>query len=126
MYRGMQADYICYQLEKANLGQEYLTDVVYDVGCIWDDWYNLSYVTLSGYLQKENPNISDIIAAINDISGKAIHIAHQRDPEEVGVVLNDKRSVNQLWFKVIFGGRYVFAQCRFHTSTNYLEIAFGY
>ncbi len=63
---------------------------------------------------------------IADISGEVIKIAHDKDPGEISVVLSKEQSYDQLWFKVLFNKHYVFAQCKFHPITNYLELLFGY
>lgn len=126
MYRGTQADYMCYRLEKAKTGQELLEDVSYDVECVWDDWYNLSYVVVSGYPNNSHASINDLMTLIADISGEVIKIAHDKDPGEISVVLSKEQSSDQLWFKVLFNKHYVFAQCKFHPNTNYLELLFGY
>ena len=107
MYRGTLADYICYRLEKAKTGQELLEDVSYDVECVWDDWYNLSYVVVGGYPNNSHASINDLMTLI-------------------AVVLSKEESSDQLWFKVLFNKHYVFAQCKFHPNTNYLELLFGY
>lgn len=126
MYRGTQADYICYRLEKSKTGQDLLEDVSYDVECVWDDWYNLSYVVVGGYPNNIHASINDLMTLIADISREVIKIAHDKDPGEISVVLSKEQSYDQLWFKVLFNKHYVFAQCKFHPNTNYLELLFGY
>lgn len=60
---------------KSQTGQELLEDVSYDVECVWDDWYNLSYVVVGSYPNNSHASINDLMTLIADISGEVIKIA---------------------------------------------------
>lgn len=124
MFKSADADRFSCLLKKSNIVEMFDCAKI-NVDCI-ANCPDCSYIVVSGFINNEYPSLSEVMATITDICGEATYIMHDQDPGEITIVLCDNHSADQLWFKVLFEDRCVFAQCKFHIITNCLEIALGY
>lgn len=124
MFKSNEAHRFACLLEEGDI-PELLDCAKIDVNCV-ANCPDCSYIVVSGFAYNEYPSISEVVSTITDICEEAVYVMHRQDPGEITIVLCDNRSADQLWFKVLFDDRCVFAQCRFHIVTNYLEVALGY
>lgn len=127
MYRGTQADYICHQIQSAKIGQDVLSNVEYCVNRINDDWYDQSFITLSGqYLASKLPHDVSLLHIIFKLCVEIVEETNQGTLDDISVTQCDQKGKDEIWFKVKYRSKYTFAQCRYYIKTNRLEIHVGY